>query len=197
MGCQRDRSWWPCHWHTPGALGREQSGFIVTSRRNKPWLDWPRQTLACPPTYRKGQRRRGQAKGWLSCAEPLPFPSADEALLFRYAATSRPGSHSFCWRCQDFRFGLASPIWMGVTSGGRQADAWRGLPCRQDATPRRWPRPPFSLALGKPVVHRAAEPGPCCSADGGINCGCSIRCRELKSIKQQSWQSFSQSRCCL
>lgn len=163
----------PCsvpHWYTLGSVGREQSGFIAISMRNKPWLDWPRQILACPPACHKGQGWWGQAKCWLSSPESVPFPT--QTRLSFSNTQLRPGlADALRWWCQDFRLGLASAIWMGVIFSGRQADAWQGLPCRQDATPRQWPRALFSLPSestlqpqrqkrDKPVVHRGAGSTP-------------------------------------
>ena len=186
----------PCsvpHHYTLGTVGREQSGFIAISTRNKPWLDWPRQTLACPPTCHEGQGSWGQAKCWLSSAESVPFPT--QTRLYFSNTQLRPGlADALHWWCQDFLLGLASSIWMGVIFSGRQPDAWQGLPCRQDATPQPWLRAPFSIASestlqpqrqkrDEPVVRKGAGPTPNCSADEDKKCGHSICCREPKSIK--------------
>lgn len=82
--------------------------------------------------------------------------------------------------------------WESSSAADRQTPD-EGLPCRQDVTHWGRPKAPFSMASnprkGNKAVHKGVGSTSHHPADEGVKRGHLIHCRDLKAIKQQSWQS--------
>lgn len=179
----------PCsvpHQYTWGVMGKEQPGFISLSMRNKPWLDWPRQTLACPPACHRGQGWWGQAKCWPSAAEPMPFPTQARFCFSNMQLQPGLAGAVHRWR-QDFLLGLA---WLLPFGWESWLAADRLTP--DQGCPEGEMRPlsdnqglPFLLPPSSRPVHvptPEAEKRQVCGAQG-----CRIYPSPLGTWKQEMW----------